>query len=156
MSATFPVVVRPASMCFHSTSPEQTEDIASAFAKTLQKGDVVAFHAEMGAGKTCFTRGLAAGLHAHSRVSSPTFTLVNEYEADIPIYHIDLYRLNDPQEAINMGLDEYLCGDGVTLIEWSERGEALLPASTIHITITPGKHQSDRTLRIDYPETAPC
>ncbi len=114
---------------FTSRSPEQTVAIGRQIAQRLDRGDCIELVGPLGAGKTCLTRGLAMGLGLEDPrwVSSPTFVLVHEYPGRLPIYHLDLYRLDAPDaELIDMGLDEML-EDGVVLIEWADRADAALP-----------------------------
>ncbi|MBU0679080.1 MAG: tRNA (adenosine(37)-N6)-threonylcarbamoyltransferase complex ATPase subunit type 1 TsaE [Verrucomicrobia bacterium] len=117
-----------------SNSPEETHAVARDLLANLTVPAVLALHGELGAGKTCFIQGLAAALGIRDAVGSPTYTLVNEYRGKLPLYHIDLYRVNSAQEAWALGLDEYLEGDGITAIEWAERAESLLPQNTLHLT----------------------
>jgi tRNA threonylcarbamoyladenosine biosynthesis protein TsaE len=113
---------------FLSTSEAETDRLAAAFAKVLERGDVVAFEGTLGAGKTRLVRGLASALHAdRSFVSSPTFGLVQQYEGDMPLVHIDAYRLSDAAELERMGGAELFDPEGITLIEWSERIAGSLP-----------------------------
>jgi tRNA threonylcarbamoyladenosine biosynthesis protein TsaE len=113
---------------FLSTSEVETDRLAEGFAGLLEPGDVVAFEGTLGAGKTRFVRGLAQALHAdRSFVSSPTFGLVQHYEGDVPLVHIDAYRLSDSSEFERMGGAELFDAEGVTLIEWSERIAGSLP-----------------------------
>ena len=104
-------------------------------AARLRAGDVVALTGELGAGKTCLSQGIAAGLGVRTAVTSPTFTLINEHRGRLPLYHMDLYRLDSPVQALAIGIEEYLDGDGVTLIEWAEKITDLLPPRTIHIRL---------------------
>lgn len=129
-------------------SPEETRAQAIQLAERLSPGAVLALHGELGAGKTCFIQGLAQALAVGQPVSSPTYTLVNEYRGTLPLYHIDLYRLRDADDALNFGLDEYLDGDGITAIEWAERAEQVLPARTIHIRLSHGNTANERRLEI--------
>lgn len=133
----------------HTTrGPEETEAVARALASELRPGAVIALHGDLGAGKTCFVRGLAEGLCAEGPVTSPTYTLVQEYAGPIPLFHIDLYRIRAPSEALGFGLDEYIEGGGVTAIEWAERIEGLLPPDRIHVRIEPGAAEDERILTI--------
>ena len=116
-----------------SRSPEQTQEIAARLAETLRPGDVVALTGELGAGKTCFTQGLARGLEVTGRVASPTFVLVNEYRGRLPVHHVDAYRTGSLTELLDLGLDELFSGDGVTVVEWADKLLPLLPAHTIHV-----------------------
>ena len=138
-----------------SKSPEETRRIARDMAEKLNPGTVFALHGDLGAGKTCFIQGLAQGLGVTEAVSSPTFTLVNEHVGQLPLYHIDLYRINHPDEALAIGIDEYLYGQGITALEWAERISELLPESTIHIRIEQGEHQDDRIINVSR-EDAVC
>lgn len=131
-----------------SRSPEETRALAARLTERLKPGDVLALHGELGAGKTCFIQGLAQGLAVNQPVSSPTYTLVNEYQGDMPLYHIDLYRLRNVDEALDMGLDEYLDGPGITAIEWAERAETALPARTLHIRLRHGEAENVREIEM--------
>jgi tRNA threonylcarbamoyladenosine biosynthesis protein TsaE len=114
-----------------SHSAEETAAAGRALAAKLRRGDVLALCGELGAGKTHFAKGVAAGLAANAAVTSPTFTLIHEYVGGrLPLYHFDFYRLEDEDEALKIGLDEYLDGDGVCVIEWADKFPALLPPHT--------------------------
>jgi tRNA threonylcarbamoyladenosine biosynthesis protein TsaE len=132
-----------------SRRPAQTREFAAGLARTLEPGSVLALYGNLGAGKTCFVQGLAEGLEVVDAVSSPTFTLINEYRGRLPLYHIDLYRISDPDEAFDFGLDEYLFGDGITAIEWAEHVESLLPDCTIRIRLQPGRTPDQRVITVD-------
>ncbi len=124
-----------------SHSAEETIAHGAALAPTLRRGDVLALCGDLGAGKTHFAKGITAGLAAHAAVTSPTFTLIHEYFGGrLPVYHFDFYRLEDEDEALKIGLDEYLDGDGVCLIEWAEKFPALLPEHTRWLRFT---HRAD-------------
>ncbi len=111
-----------------SHHPEETAALGRSLAAELRPGDVLALAGDLGAGKTRFTQGLAAGLGVEGGVTSPTFTLVHEYPGGrLPLTHIDLYRLENPAEVLGIGLDDYLYGEGVTVIEWADKFEALMP-----------------------------
>ena len=131
-----------------SHSAEETRRIARELAAHLAPGAVIALHGDLGAGKTCFIQGLAEGLGVTRHVHSPTFTIVCEHAGRIPLYHMDLYRIRTPDEALDLGLDEYLFGRGVCAIEWADRIETLLPPGTLHITLIPGAGEEDRTIRM--------
>ncbi len=117
--------------CF---TEEQTEKLGEIFGKTVRCGAVVAMCGDLGAGKTAFCRGVARGLGYTGRVTSPTYSLVNEYLGDTPMFHFDLYRLSGADELYDLGLDEYLDRGGVCMMEWSERVEGEIPF-THRITI---------------------
>ena len=131
-----------------SNSPSETWRIAREFFQGLETPSVIALHGNLGAGKTCFTQGLAQAAGVNEPVCSPTYTLISEYLGDIPFHHIDLYRLNGPEEAYDLGLDEYLETDGVTVIEWAERAAELLPPSTLHIRLERGDDEQVRLIEI--------
>lgn len=130
-----------------SGSPEETQRIAAEFLDTLAPGAVVAFSGDLGAGKTCFIQGLADALGITEPVSSPTYTLINEYRGRLPLYHMDLYRLSGPEEAFDLGLDDYIDGAGITVIEWAERAEELLPPRTLHLQLEHGRTPEERIIR---------
>jgi tRNA threonylcarbamoyladenosine biosynthesis protein TsaE len=116
-------------------SPDETVAWGRAFAEKLRAGDVVALTGELGAGKTCLTKGIAAGLGIASPVTSPTFTLIHEYNGRLPVSHVDLYRLQSPNEALAIGLLDYLGSDGVCIVEWAEKIAGLLPATTWRVKL---------------------
>jgi len=109
---------------------------------------VIALHGNLGAGKTCFTQGLALAAGVTEPVCSPTYTLISEYQGTVPFHHIDLYRLGGSEEACDLGLDEYLETDGITVIEWAERAAELIPPDSIHIRLTCGDDEEIRTIEI--------
>jgi tRNA threonylcarbamoyladenosine biosynthesis protein TsaE len=114
-----------------SHSVEETAAFGRSVASTLRRGAVLALCGDLGAGKTHFVKGLAAGLGGGEVVTSPTFTLLHEYTGGrLPLFHFDFYRLEDEAEALKIGLEEYLDGDGVCAIEWAEKFPALLPGET--------------------------
>ncbi len=118
-------------------------------ATVQRRGDVLALCGDLGAGKTHFVKGLAAGLGSEIAVTSPTFTLIHEYAGGrLPLYHFDFYRLEEEDEALKIGLDEYLDGDGVCVIEWADKFPALLPAHTRWYRFT---HRADGTRGIEPP-----
>jgi tRNA threonylcarbamoyladenosine biosynthesis protein TsaE len=133
---------------FKTTSPEQTERFGRELAKSFCGGDVIALTGDLGAGKTCLTRGIADGLGSTAHVSSPTFTIVNEYEGGrLMLFHFDTYRLSGPDDFLMSGLDEYFYRGGVCVIEWSDIIEELLPEGTIRMTITGS--DNERTFECD-------
>ncbi|MCS7250061.1 MAG: tRNA (adenosine(37)-N6)-threonylcarbamoyltransferase complex ATPase subunit type 1 TsaE [candidate division WOR-3 bacterium] len=117
-------------------SEEETIEFGRQFAKRLKKGDVLAFYGELGSGKTTLIKGIVEGLSYKKPIKSPSFIIVAVYPSEIPIYHIDLYRLNNIKEIDNIGLLEYIYGDGISLIEWAEKIEELLPKKRINIKIS--------------------
>jgi len=131
-----------------SNSPSDTWRIAAEFFQTLENPAVIALHGNLGAGKTCFTQGLAQAAGVKEPVCSPTYTIISEYRGTVSFHHIDLYRLGGPVEAFDLGLDEYLESDGITVIEWAERAAELLPPSTIHLRIDRGESDDQRIIRV--------
>ena len=147
-------------MDYITRSAAETEQLGARLARVLEPGDVIAFRGDLGAGKTAFTRGLARGLGIREPVTSPTYTIVNEYpQGRLPLFHFDMYRLSDPEELFDLGWEDYLAREGVCAVEWSENvAEALSdpilisirrdPAEedTRHITITGGRFDADFSL----------
>ena len=122
-------------MDYLSHNETETEAAGESLAARLRPGAVIACRGGLGAGKTAFTRGLARGLGCTGRVTSPTFTIVNEYEGKIPLFHFDMYRLRDEDDLFDIGWEDYLNRGGVCLVEWSERIPAALPPETVTVTI---------------------
>lgn len=133
-------------LCLRTSDPLATKALASALSKLMSDGDLVVLSGEMGAGKTCFTQGLAQGLGVTDRVTSPTFTLANRYEGRLVLNHLDVFRLDDPSETLDLDLPELL-ESGVTVIEWGEQIAAVLPAD--HLAITIGWVQSEVSVGSD-------
>ncbi|MBQ5608311.1 MAG: tRNA (adenosine(37)-N6)-threonylcarbamoyltransferase complex ATPase subunit type 1 TsaE [Oscillospiraceae bacterium] len=122
-------------MIFETHSPEQTEAVGVALAEQLTSGTVVAYRGDLGAGKTAFTRGLARGLGAQESVTSPTYTIVNEYlSGRIPLFHFDMYRLRSADDLFDIGWEDYLERGGVCAVEWSENVEEALE-NPVFVTI---------------------
>jgi len=135
---------------FHSTSDSETIKIAAEFAKTLPIGTAVCIFGEMGVGKTVFTNGLCRALGVKEYVTSPTFTVVNEYDgAGFPIYHFDMYRIEDEDELLEIGFDEYLNSGGICIIEWPEKVKGALPDKRIDVKILRGVDFCERTIIIN-------
>ncbi len=116
-------------------SDEETLLAGEEFSKTLKEGDVVALNGDLGAGKTVFVKGIAKGLHISDIITSPTFTILREYKGSLPLYHFDVYRISDPDEMFEIGFSEYLDGSGVSVIEWAEKVEELLPERSVEVLI---------------------
>ena len=132
-----------------SYSEQETEQLGEQVARRLPRGTVIAYTGELGMGKTAFTRGLARGLGCRGRVTSPTFTIVNEYEGDIPLFHFDLYRLGSSDELFDIGWEDYLARGGVCAVEWSERAEDAFDGSTVRIDFRRGaQHDGWRVITI--------
>jgi tRNA threonylcarbamoyladenosine biosynthesis protein TsaE len=113
---------------FISNSPAETEAIGRQLGSDVNAGSVLALKGELGSGKTFFTQGLVAGLESDATVTSPTFTIVHEYQSGrLPIYHFDFFRLDNRESAVRLGLEDYFFGDGVSVIEWADRFPELIP-----------------------------
>ena len=135
------IPARPTAMdhsiaAWETTSAEATHALGKLLGESCVGGETIALVGPLGAGKTCLVRGLAAGLGAPAEaVTSPTFVLIHEYAGRVPLYHVDLYRL-DARDAVNgLGLEEYIESAGVTVIEWADRAPAVLPGDHLRITI---------------------
>lgn len=123
-------------MEYRTASEAETEALGEALGRTLSPGAVVAFTGDLGAGKTAFTRGLARGLDIGERVTSPTFTIVNEYEGGrLPLFHFDMYRLGSSDELFDIGWEDYLRRGGVCAVEWSENVAEALPEDTVWVDL---------------------
>ena len=123
---------------YRTCSAAETEALGRTLAAWLQPGDVVALYGGLGAGKTALTRGLARGLGIQAPVTSPTYTIVNEYEGRMPLFHFDLYRLDGPDDLFDIGWEDYLTRGGVCVVEWSERAAGAL--------------QETLTVRLEYQD----
>jgi len=118
-----------------TNSEAETVQEGEKLGSKLMPGAIVALYGRLGAGKTAFTRGLAVGLGIKANVSSPTFTIVNEYPGDIPLFHFDMYRLESEQELFDIGWDDYLDRGGVCAVEWSEKIPGAFPPDTITVSL---------------------
>ncbi|NLT13651.1 MAG: tRNA (adenosine(37)-N6)-threonylcarbamoyltransferase complex ATPase subunit type 1 TsaE [Clostridiales bacterium] len=141
-------------MTIISNSESETAQAGRALAAALSRGSCVALYGDLGAGKTSFVRGLAEGLGLKARVTSPTFTIVNEYPGDIPLFHFDLYRIENEDELFDIGWDDYLESGAILAVEWSEKAAHSFPAGTVRVTIekTGG---SSRRIHIDQSGGTP-
>ncbi len=134
-------------MC--TRSADETFGLGVRIASVLRAGDVVVLSGDLGAGKTVLAKGIAAGLGVTEPVVSPTFTIVREYEGDLPLQHLDVYRLDHLQEVIDLGLDEMLDGHAVTVVEWGEAVGALLPADRLEVLLAaPPPEEADDDTRV--------
>ncbi len=136
----------------YSSSVQETEALGRALAQHLTPGTVVAFTGDLGAGKTAFVRGMAQGLGIAQRVTSPTFTIVNEYEGGrLPLFHFDMYRLGSADDLFDIGWEDFLRRGGVCAVEWSETVQEALDADTIYVDIRRGAEDNQRVLTIRGP-----
>ncbi|MBQ7077174.1 MAG: tRNA (adenosine(37)-N6)-threonylcarbamoyltransferase complex ATPase subunit type 1 TsaE [Lachnospiraceae bacterium] len=123
-------------MIYETNSPEETFALGKALAEKASAGDVFTLNGDLGVGKTVFTQGFGAGLGIKEPINSPTFTILQVYdEGRLPLYHFDVYRIGDPDEMDEIGFEEYVYGDGVTLIEWANLIEDILPKKLTAVTI---------------------
>ncbi len=134
-------------MRFVSKSAEETEKLGKELGERLKKGQVVSLRGSLGAGKTVLAKGIAKALGINEAIVSPTFTIVQEYHGNEKLYHLDIYRLSGDDEFESMGGEEFLYPDGITLIEWSEKIEDMLPDDTLFISIAIDENQ-DRIIEI--------
>lgn len=138
-----------------SQSVKQTQRFGALLGALLRAGDVVLLQGELGAGKTALTQGIGSGMGVRGVINSPTFTILKEYTGRLPLYHFDLYRIEDPDEVYSLGFEDYLSGDGVSIVEWAERGEfedgseAPWPESYLRVRLTPDRDGPRETRRID-------
>ena len=137
-------------MTINTSCPAETEALGQKLALQLCPGDVLALFGGLGAGKTTFVRGLASGLGVKTPVSSPTYTIVNEYEGEIPLFHFDMYRLTSADDLFDIGWDDYLQRSGVIAVEWSENVPEAFGEDTIRITFD--AKDRDRTITVQAPE----
>lgn len=136
-------------MEYITNAPQETEALGERLAQKLKPGDVIAYTGDLGAGKTAFTRGLARGLGISTRVTSPTFTIVNEYEGGrLPLFHFDMYRLGSSEELYDIGWEDYLARGGVCAVEWSEIVADALETSAIRVDIRRGETDEQRFITI--------
>ena len=131
-----------------SASPEETQAVGRRLGEQAQAGDVFLLCGPLGAGKTCLTQGIAWGLEVKEYARSPTFVLMTRYLGRLTLYHFDLYRINDPLEAWDLGLDEQLFGDGACVVEWAERAEEVFPEDCLWIDLDYAEEGDGRTITI--------
>lgn len=135
-------------MSFKTKSPIETEKIGFKLGNLLKRGSIVLISGELGVGKTVLTKGIAKGMGIDDYVTSPTFMIVNEHLGDIPLYHFDVYRIDDYTELYDIGYEEYFYGDGVCVIEWPEKIKPLIPEENIFIRMNMGDTFDERTIEI--------
>ncbi len=116
-------------------SVEETSKIGEQLGRLLSMGSIICLSGDLGAGKTAFTKGIAKGLGVDDYVTSPTYTIINEYQGRLPLYHFDVYRLNDVEEMYELGYEEYFFGDGVVVLEWADIVRDIIPRDRLWITI---------------------
>lgn len=127
---------------------EETKQFGIVLGKLLKSGDIICLNGDLGAGKTTLTKSIGLGLDVDDYITSPTFTLINEYEGRIPLYHFDVYRLENAHELDDLGFDDYFYGNGVSIIEWAEKIENTLPKERTVINIKRGNDDNERMVQI--------
>jgi tRNA threonylcarbamoyladenosine biosynthesis protein TsaE len=137
-------------MTIRTGSPDATRALAAALGPFLEPGDVVSLVGGLGAGKTAFAQGVAQGLGVAGPVTSPTFTIVQEYEGRLPVAHVDVYRLDTVQDLYDLGFDELIDDGRVTIVEWGDRVVQALPADHLVIRIDPGAADNERVLELSF------
>ena len=139
-------------MVFESNSAEDTFAFGKKMGEAAKPGDIICLDGDLGVGKTVFTQGFAKGLGIDDYVNSPTFTIVKEYYGRIPLYHFDVYRIGDPSEMEEIGYEDYFYGKGVTIIEWPELIEELIPEEAHWVRIKKDLDKSAPVPKIDKNE----
>ncbi|MCC8182306.1 MAG: tRNA (adenosine(37)-N6)-threonylcarbamoyltransferase complex ATPase subunit type 1 TsaE [Clostridiales bacterium] len=140
-------------MTYTTYAPEETESLGERLGAQVGPGTVIAFTGDLGAGKTAFTRGLARGLGIRGRVTSPTFTIVDEHTGGrLPLFHFDLYRLSSADDLFDIGWEDYLARNGVCAVEWSEVASELWDETTLRVDIRRGTQDNERTITIEGAE----
>ena len=124
-------------LTFTTKTPEETIELGFRIGQKLKKGDIIAMQGTLAAGKTTITKGIAKALEINDTITSPTFCLISEYEGKMPLYHMDVYRLDSEEDFENLGTEDMLYGDGVSIIEWSEKIMGALPKKTIILKLEP-------------------
>ena len=142
-------------MEFMTGSPTETEALGEKLAQKLRPGAIIAYEGDLGAGKTAFTRGLARGLGVQESVTSPTYTIVNEYTSgNMPLFHFDMYRLHSADDLFDIGWEDYLERGGVCAVEWSEQVPGALPEDAVHVVIQRHPDHADwRNITIEGAKT---
>ncbi|MBQ9622887.1 MAG: tRNA (adenosine(37)-N6)-threonylcarbamoyltransferase complex ATPase subunit type 1 TsaE [Treponema sp.] len=136
-------------MTFHTASAEETIELGKKIGSLLKKGDIIAMQGTLAAGKTTITKGIAQSLGVKDEITSPTFCLISEYEGKMPLYHMDVYRLDGGEDFINLGVEDLMYGNGVSLIEWSEKVMDELPKKTIILKIEPIEGTTERNITLE-------
>lgn len=135
-------------LTFHTKTEQETIELGEKIGRLLKKGDIIAMQGTLAAGKTTITKGIARALEITDTITSPTFCLISEYYGRMPLYHFDVYRLEGTEDFINLGADDMLYGDGVSIIEWSEKIMDELPSRTIILRLTP-QEDGSRIIEIE-------
>lgn len=136
---------------FHTKDAKETGKIAGEFAGELKPGDIVCLYGDLGCGKTTFSQAAIKALGVNEGVTSPTFTIVHEYEGYFPVYHFDVYRVHSEEDMFEIGYEEYFFGRGVCFIEWAELIEELLPENVYRVRLQYTDEEDGRMIQIEYP-----
>jgi len=140
-----------ATLRIRTHSPQETQAVGKAIGEQVGSGDILLLTGPLGAGKTCLTQGIASGLGVAGHIRSPSFVLMSRHRGRLTLYHMDLYRINDPQEAWDLGLEEQLFGEGVCVVEWAERATNLFPEACLWISMAYGQGEQDRIITLAEP-----
>ena len=136
-------------LTFHTSSAQETIELGKRIGKLLAKGDIIALQGTLAAGKTTITKGIASALDVKDEITSPTFCLISEYEGKMPLYRMDVYRLEGGDDFINLGVEDLIYGNGVSLIEWSEKIMSELPKKTIILKLEPVEGTDERNITLE-------
>ena len=136
---------------YHTNNENETRNIAKEFSNVLRPGDIVCLYGDLGCGKTTFSQAAIAALGVKERVTSPTFTIVHEYEGKFPVYHFDVYRVHSEEDMFEIGYEEYFFGKGVCFIEWADFISDLIPENVYKIYLKYTDEDDGRMIRIEYP-----
>ena len=136
-------------LTFHTSSAQETIELGQKIGNLLKKGDIIALQGTLAAGKTTITKGIASALGVKDEITSPTFCLISEYEGKMPLYHMDVYRLEGGDDFINLGVEDLIYGNGVSLIEWSEKIMNELPKKTIILKLEPVEGTDERNITLE-------
>ncbi len=134
---------------FHTKSADETIELGKLIGQKLKKGDIIAMQGTLAAGKTTITKGIASSLGIKETITSPTFCLISEYEGKMPLYHMDVYRLEGGEDFINLGVEDFMYGNGVSIIEWSEKVMDELPKRTIILKLEPVSDTTEREITVE-------
>jgi tRNA threonylcarbamoyladenosine biosynthesis protein TsaE len=132
-----------------SNSVDETFQIGHKLGKLLVRGNILCLSGDLGAGKTAFTKGIGKGLEIQEYVTSPTYTIINEYEGRIPLYHFDVYRLESAEEMFELGYEEYFYGDGAVVLEWADNVKEIIPNERLWITILKTNNDNSREIILE-------
>lgn len=136
---------------YQTNNEEETRAVAREFAQVLKPGDMVCLYGDLGSGKTTFSQAAIKALGVEEQVTSPTFTIVHEYEGKFPVYHFDVYRVHSEEDLFEIGYEEYFFGNGVCFVEWADFISELLPEKIYKVYLKYTEEDDGRMIRIEYP-----